>query len=95
VLSQLGGLLGSAKSGGDFQGPGRIRTHPPEVMIGDGNTQIIGQKETEQILAQASRPQQQTVQVNVTGEIRRLRSRELGLILREDETRRDQFGYSS
>jgi len=90
VLGQLGGLIGAFDEGGIVDTPLQlVGESGPELAALPQGTQISTARETERMLSQ------QQVNVNVTGEIRRLRSRELGLILREDETRRNQFGYSS
>jgi len=89
VLGQLGGLIGAFDEGGVVDTPLQlVGESGPELAALPQGTQVSTARETERMLSQ------QQVNVNVTGEIRRLRSRELGLILREDETRRNQFGYS-
>jgi subtilisin family serine protease len=90
VLGQLGGLIGAFDEGGVVDTPLQlVGESGPELAALPQGTQVSTARETERMLSQ------QQVNVNVTGEIRRLRSRELGLVLREDETRRNQFGYSS
>jgi len=111
ILSAVGGTLSAIPGVGQIAGPilggaGRLISAFDQGGVVDTPLQVVGEsgpelaalpqgtrvstaRETERMLSQ------QQVNVNVTGEIRRLRSRELGLILREDETRRNQFGYSS
>jgi hypothetical protein len=89
VLGQLGGLISAFDQGGVVNTPLQVVGESgPELAALPQGTRVSTARETERMLSQ------QQVNVNVTGEIRRLRSRELGLILREDETRRNQFGYS-
>jgi hypothetical protein len=89
VLGQLGGLITAFDDGGVVDTPLQVVGESgPELAALPQGTRVSTARETERMLSQ------QQVNVNVTGEIRRLRSRELGLILREDETRRNQFGYS-
>jgi len=89
VLGQLGGLINAFDDGGIVDTPLQIVGESgPELAALPQGTRVSTARETERMLSQ------QQMNVKVTGEIRRLRSRELGLILREDETRRNQFGYS-
>jgi hypothetical protein len=89
LLGQLGGFISAFDQGGVVDTPLQVVGESgPELAALPQGTRVSTARETERMLSQ------QQVNVNVTGEIRRLRSRELGLILREDETRRNQFGYS-
>ena len=90
ILGGAGQLISAFDQGGVVDTPLQVVGESgPELAALPQGTRVSTARETERMLSQ------QQVNVNVTGEIRRLRSRELGLILREDETRRDQFGYSS
>ena len=89
ILGGAGQLISAFDQGGVVDTPLQVVGESgPELAALPQGTRVSTARETERMLSQ------QQVNVNVTGEIRRLRSRELGLILREDETRRDQFGYS-
>jgi hypothetical protein len=90
ILGGAGQLISAFDRGGVVDTPLQVVGESgPELAALPQGTRVSTARETERMLSQ------QQVNVNVTGEIRRLRSRELGLILREDETRRNQFGYSS
>jgi len=90
ILGGAGQLISAFDQGGVVDTPLQVVGESgPELAALPQGTRVSTARETERMLSQ------QQVNVNVTGEIRRLRSRELGLILREDETRRNQFGYSS
>jgi len=90
ILSGAGQLIGSFDEGGIVDTPLQVVGESgPELAALPQGTRVSTARETERMLSQ------QQVNVNVTGEIRRLRSRELGLVLREDDTRREQFGHNT
>jgi len=54
AFSSAASSIGSARHGGKFPDPSMVDVHPPELAMVGGGTEIIGQKETKDILHTAN-----------------------------------------
>lgn len=54
ALAAGGGIVGSFQHGGTMPRAGAAQVHPPEFVMAGGGTQIVGQRETEEIIRSAA-----------------------------------------
>lgn len=92
-IGAAGQLIGSFQSGGRVDTPFQwVGERGPELAALPQGTQVYDH-DTSMRMAEAAAGRQQSVNVQVTGSIQRINRREFGVAIREDESRRDQYGY--
>lgn len=93
AISGTGTLVGSFQSGGRVDTPFQwVGERGPELAALPQGTQVYDH-ETSMRMAEASASRRQSVNVNVESELTRLPGGDLGLIVRENQSRREKFGY--